>query len=131
MKITPTKKKRLSRQIIRVARELEALHILGEATVTRIHIAIGNLPPRPVCERTIYRDLCALEEAGFVERYKARTQTRTKSGAPKCVNLWRLATPAQLRDRLQIVGSLSNKQIDILRQKRPLAENPFPEGAAS
>lgn len=113
-----TPKRRLSLQIIRVARELEALHVLGEASATTIELAIGKMPPRPVCLRTIQRDLEALEVAGLVAHRETLVVTATFRQKMK---VWRLAEPFELRQRLNLLKGLSPKQIQLLKEGKPIA----------
>jgi hypothetical protein len=121
--ITPAKpKRRLSLQIIRVARELEALHFLGEASAATIALAIAKLPPKPVCERTILRDLQSLEFAGFVARRAITFWTSNGNGSIKVAcDLWRLSEPVELRSRLGLVKGLSQKQLSLLKKGKPIA----------
>jgi len=114
MAISPVKKKRLSLQIIRVARIFECLHIVGECTHRTIHSAIGVLPPKPVCERTIRRDLESLEASGFV-----RSRVCSDSG----MRFYSLETMAALRGRLDLVKRLTPSQLGILNRTKILNES--------
>lgn len=125
MSVFSTKpKRRLSLQIIRVARELEALHVLGEASTSTLFLAIGDLPPKPVCLKTLHRDLVALELAGFVTK-RICVSTQFINGAPMRVrmNVWRLAEPAALRDRLKLIKGLTPKQLALLKEGKQIAKD--------
>lgn len=115
-------RKRFSTMLIRVARELEAINYLGEAPVSLVHLAICKLPPKPISLRTVARDLDALEAAGMLQKREAVAWVkRGKYRFKTRVFLYAMATPAALRDRLEMLKGLTPTQKKLLTEGKPIA----------
>ena len=71
-----------------------------ELSAGMVREILNELLPKPVCTRTIYRDLQALEFMGFVE---SKCSTKPLFGSP--TRYYHLASPAKIRDRLNRCGA--------------------------
>lgn len=90
-------RKRLSLQICRVVCIMQTLYQLKEASLHDVHSIVSKALPKPVCKRTIRRDLEALEVMGFVTTYPGEKQAR-KICPPI---IYALKEPALINNRVE------------------------------
>jgi DNA-binding transcriptional ArsR family regulator len=89
---------------------MEAIRELGEASINVVHLAV-NFGKISACQRTVARDLQALEVAGMVS---SRRATVWHAGLKRSVFLYSLATPVELQRRLSMIKRLTKRELALL-----------------